>query len=103
MRNQPPLQDIDPEKLVVIRRIRKLMDFWRIQPHELRGLPVAAPPPAAQVPVRYRHPVSGLCWDGQGSQPEWLRMALLREGYTVEELRRGLEPAPAPVEAGSPD
>lgn len=99
MRHQAPPGDIDPEKLVVIRKIRKLMDFWSIQPHELRGRPAAVQRATAPVEVRYRHPVSGQCWDGRGSQPEWLRMALLREGYTVEELRPGPEPSPAPVAA----
>lgn len=100
MRHQDPLPDIDPEKLVVIRKIRRLMEFWRIQPHELRGRPVASPGNAAVVGIRYRHPVSGLSWDGRGSQPEWLRLALLREGYTVEELRRHAQvAAPQPEEA----
>ena len=80
---------VPPEKLAAIRTIRKLMDFWLIEPHELRGVPVRpAPAPAPVQPsVRYRHPLSGDTWDGQGTQPEWLRAALLREGYTVEELR----------------
>lgn len=99
MRHQVSPGDIDPDKLVVIRKIRKLMDFWRIQPHELRGRPTAVPQVAATAQVRYRHPVSGQCWDGLGSQPEWLRLALLREGYTVEELRPGREPSPASVAA----
>ncbi len=37
---------------------------------------------------RYRHPRSGQSWDGHGRQPQWLRDALLCEGYTVDALRR---------------
>lgn len=79
--------DEDPEKQVAIRKILKLMEFWQIQPHELRGKPVFAPPPGPSQ-VRYRHPITGMTWDGVGGQPDWLRMALLKEGYTVDELRR---------------
>jgi DNA-binding protein H-NS len=83
--------DEDPEKQVAIRKILKLMEFWQIQPHELRGKPVFEPAPSASAEVRYRHPISGMTWDGVGSQPDWLRMALLKEGYTVDELRRAVE------------
>ncbi|MEO8299258.1 MAG: H-NS family nucleoid-associated regulatory protein [Burkholderiales bacterium] len=80
---------VPAEKLAAIRTIRKLMDFWQIDPYELRGVVVRpAPAPApAQPALRYRHPISGDAWDGRGSQPDWLRAALLREGYTVDELR----------------
>jgi DNA-binding protein H-NS len=81
--------DFPPEKLAALLKIRKLMDFWRITPGELRHAPrPVAPPAPAPAPYRYRHPRTLLGWDGQGAQPAWLRMALLREGYTVEELRR---------------
>jgi DNA-binding protein H-NS len=76
-----------PEKLAAMRNIRRLMAFWHIEPHELHGVPVQAPRPVPERP-RYRHPVSHEEWAGEGPQPEWLRNALLREGYTVEELRR---------------
>ncbi|PXW98692.1 H-NS histone family protein [Sphaerotilus hippei] len=90
----------DPEKVVAIRRIRKLMEFWRISPHELRGLPTPVARPELLPVVRYRHPLTGRTWDGEGGQPQWLREALIKEGYTVEELRRcaraseGLESSP---------
>lgn len=93
MKNQDSKTFDDPDKLVVIRKIRKLMDFWQIRPHELRGKPVEIPVIPAPAVVRYRHPVSGMTWDGVGSQPAWLREALLREGYTVEELRRAVQDA----------
>lgn len=77
-----------PEKLAAIRTIRKLMDFWRIEPAEIGPVPLAPPPPRPAAPaVRYRHPVSGDQWDGVGPQPDWLKRALLKEGYTVDELR----------------
>jgi DNA-binding protein H-NS len=42
---------------------------------------------AAPAPVRYRHPVLGLTWDGRGVQPQWLRDAVLQEGYLLHQLR----------------
>jgi DNA-binding protein H-NS len=75
----------DAERTAAIRKIRKLMDFWRILPAELRGRP--APQPSQVTEVRYRHPITQQVWDGQGAQPQWLRDALIREGYTVDELR----------------
>ncbi|MFM2052801.1 MAG: hypothetical protein RL456_838 [Pseudomonadota bacterium] len=92
-----PEHDDSAERTAAIRKIRKLMDFWRIEPHELRGRAVVAAPVEAPPVVRYRHPRSGEVWDGQGAQPQWLREALLREGYTVDELRRAAqEPANEP-------
>ncbi|RZS58076.1 H-NS family nucleoid-associated regulatory protein [Sphaerotilus mobilis] len=82
--------DADLEKLAAIRKIRRLMEFWKIEPEELAGVPVSAAPVVRRrvvAEVRYRHPVSGETWDGLGSQPDWLRQALIREGYTVDELR----------------
>ena len=86
------MADKTPEQEAAIRSIRKLMDFWQIAPDELH-VPMAeaaisapvAPRPA--VTTKYRHPVTGDAWDGVGRQPEWLRLALTREGYMVEELR----------------
>lgn len=97
--------DDPPEKLALIRTIRKLMAFWQIEPGELdTGLPAPPPPPprpkrVAALP-RYRHPISGLHWNGEGMQPEWLRDALLREGYTVDELRRCATEAAEAAESG---
>lgn len=89
--------DDDVEKIAAIRKIRKLMDFWRITPAELRGRPkpVVGASPAE---IRYRHPVTAEVWDGLGPQPQWLRHALTKEGYTVEELRR-LAPQACATEA----
>ena len=37
--------------------------------------------------VTHRHPVTGQTWNGVGAQPEWLRNALLTEGYRPDDLR----------------
>lgn len=77
-----------------VRRIRFLMDFYKIDPRELvesSHAPPAEQVAAAPLPPKYRHPVSGETWDGVGRQPPWLRDALLREGCTVYELRVDLE------------
>jgi DNA-binding protein H-NS len=86
--------DYPPEKLAALRTVRKLVEFWNISPQELRGPlpPAPAPPTPATLPVRYRHPVSGETWDGQGEHPAWLREALLKQGYTVDELKRAVTP-----------
>jgi DNA-binding protein H-NS len=76
------------EKAAVLHRIRMLMEFWGITPEELEAeLPPPAPPPATPLAVKYRHPESGETWDGCGAHPQWLRDALLKEGFTVEQLR----------------
>ncbi len=87
--------DYPPEKLAALRTVRKLVEFWNITPQELRGPlpPSPSPAPAGSLPIRYRHPVSGETWDGQGEHPEWLREALLKQGYTVDELKRAVTQA----------
>lgn len=78
------------EQEAVLRSILKLIDFWDISPEELQfDAPVREPMPAEpqSTGTKYRHPISGETWDGVGSQPQWLRLALTKEGYTVEELR----------------
>lgn len=78
------------EQEAVLRSVRKLIDFWQIEAEELAGIPAPVPraePVQAAPAHRYKHPITGACWDGSGGQPAWLREALTREGYTVEELR----------------
>ena len=77
------------QRAAVIHRIRTLMEYWSITPEDLERAPEHKQngSPAAPPEVKYRHPVSGETWDGVGSHPEWLRNALLKEGYTVQELR----------------
>lgn len=82
---------LTPEQQAVVRSIRKLVDFWHIQADEIDigPQPVRAPEPPPVVPrgPKYRHPITYQTWDGEGVQPQWLKEALTREGYTVEELR----------------
>ena len=87
--------DYPPEKLAALRTVRKLVEFWNITPQELRAPLPPAPPAAPLAPsaIRYRHPVSGETWDGQGEHPAWLREALLKQGYTVDELKRAVTQA----------
>lgn len=83
-----PRDDLTPEQQAALTLVLQLVDFWRIEPHELTGpMPVRVVDDRPR-PPRYRHPVSGETWDGQGAHPDWLRSALLKEGYTVDELRR---------------
>ncbi|MEY4764619.1 MAG: hypothetical protein RI907_1292 [Pseudomonadota bacterium] len=85
---------LTPEQQAVVRSVRKLIDFWQITPRELgagREKVSASRPVAVQVEtpktLKYRHPRTGETWDGEGSQPQWLREALTKQGYTVEELK----------------
>ena len=78
------------EQEAILRSVRKLVSFWQITADELDGIPepVRVEVVAKAAPVsKYRHPYSGETWNGEGSQPQWLREALTREGFTVEELR----------------
>lgn len=79
------------ERAAVIARIDALMEYWGITVADLEGeTPPEAPVPAAAPrPIRYRHPVTGDTWDGDGPHPDWLRSALLKEGYRLDELRPG--------------
>lgn len=91
------------EQEAVLRSIKKLLQFWQISPDEL-GLEesetivrkVEPPPPPAG--PKYQHPHTGETWDGQGSQPAWIREALTKEGFTVEELRLALPEIPSSPE-----
>jgi DNA-binding protein H-NS len=85
-----PVERTSPRhRAAVIRRIRTLMEFWGITERELQKA-TPRPRPVAQTPleVKYRHPIAGDTWNGHGPQPDWLRRALLREGFTVDELRQ---------------
>ena len=78
------------EQEAVLRSVRKLIDFWQIEAHELSGIPEPiVQPVVSREPSgpKYRHPITAQTWDGEGAQPPWLREALTREGYTVQELR----------------
>lgn len=78
------------EQQAVVRSIRQLVDFWQITADELgTDAPVvrSAPVPEVVSGPKYRHPHTGETWDGVGLQPQWLKDALIREGFLVEELR----------------
>ena len=83
---EPPAPLTRRERSAVLARIHALMEYWGITLEDL----LADPSPQAPLeppPVKYRHPVTGETWDGQGPHPDWLRRALLQEGLRVEELR----------------
>lgn len=88
------------ERAAVMARIEALMEFWGITVEDLLApTPESeAPPPPSPLPVKYRHPVTGDTWDGQGPHPDWLRRALLQEGMRVDELKpaEALPPGPIP-------
>lgn len=72
-----------------------LIEFWKIRPSELRMAvpksvePDPAAPDASGAPSvpKYRHPLTGETWDGIGSQPDWLKHALLKEGFRPQDVR----------------
>ena len=72
------------QRRIALDQCRQLIDFWNINSREIRDATLA---PTAPLPPKYRHPIEGHTWDGEGSQPEWLKRALIKEGYTVSELR----------------
>lgn len=81
---------LTPEQQAAVASLRSIVQFWGITYEELTcELPKAeaAEPVANQAIIKYRHPVSGLTWDGEGLQPDWLKRALVQEGYRVVELR----------------
>lgn len=95
----PPEPDVDPSELraSALRQARRLVEFYRITAEELtdEGHPCNSPEPeqgstgrsvAQERPVKYRHPATGETWDGVGPHPDWMRQALLKDGYRVAEL-----------------
>lgn len=90
-----------------LSKIKFLCEYWRITDTELARIGVQAQKirqkllareaklsQAAQVAqatpipqIKYRHPIFDYRWDGSGPQPAWIKEALIKEGYTVEELR----------------
>lgn len=88
MPNSVEMQDPvwEARRRAALNAARTLVEFWGITPEQIARAPAPRIDPHASEP-RYRHPVHGYTWDGEGSQPQWLKDALIREGYTVEELR----------------
>jgi DNA-binding protein H-NS len=90
------------QRAAIIHRIRTLMEFWGITVTQLRHFKAKPPVQAPAASPKYRHPTTGATWDGQGPQPEWLRNALLKEGFTVEHLRQASAAATGlPTEGGT--
>ncbi len=89
------------EQQAVVRSIRQLVDFWQISANELGSNAPVHRPKIVEEPSagpKYRHPHTGETWDGVGLQPQWLKDALIREGFLVDELR-----VPQSAEAASPE
>jgi DNA-binding protein H-NS len=91
--------DVDRSELraSALRQARRLVEFYRITAEELTDVqpPCNSSEPAAGEsdgsvaqtrPVKYRHPITGETWDGVGPHPDWMRQALLKDGYRVAEL-----------------
>lgn len=77
------------ERNAVVARIHALMEYWGITVADLlEGEPTVEPPARPKpLAIKYRHPVTGDTWDGEGAHPDWLRRALLHEGLRVDELK----------------
>ena len=75
---------------VGVQALHALKAFLHDQVDDLEALRLQRRRAVAPMPrtVRYRHPVSGCTWDGQGHQPQWLRDALLHEGWLLIDLRQ---------------
>ena len=76
-------------------RARQLVQFWEMTERELTTPERRVAP--IPLEVKYRHPKTGEEWDGAGDQPQWLRQALLKEGYLLSELAPGAAGVPAPA------
>jgi DNA-binding protein H-NS len=80
----------------VIRELRQLVELYSLTPHELEGQTRSQSDSSwsatndevrKPVGIKYRHPVTGRTWSGEGAHPDWLRKALLHDGYTVAQLK----------------
>lgn len=91
MRSISASRNLSREQRAVLARIQQICEFWDIEPNELHGqhTPVVEKPVVPVSTIKYRHPVTGETWNGEGAHPEWLRQALLKEGYRVAELVPG--------------
>ena len=93
----------EKRRQIALERIRALMAMWHISVADLRQAqrePAGAPTAEATRPPKYVHPKTGESWDGTGTHPDWLRRALLKEGYTVAELAQAARDG-APVAASA--
>ncbi|NRF69637.1 H-NS histone family protein [Aquincola sp. S2] len=84
----PLRRTLSPEQRAALARIQGLIEYWQITADEIDAAPeVALPASPVSAAARYRHPTSGETWDGRGEHPEWLRRALLTEGYRVSDIK----------------
>lgn len=74
-------------RAIALHQIQQLVEFWCIELHELEG-PWNLPKPS-RPSIKYQHPLTGETWDGEGPQPGWLRQALLKDGYLLDEVKPG--------------
>jgi DNA-binding protein H-NS len=79
------VRSLTPAQRAALSRIEGLMEYWRISADEIEFGPAGTPSPR-KPRIKYQHPKTGETWDGEGQHPEWLRHALLKEGYMVSEL-----------------
>lgn len=87
-----PEVDLEALRASALRQARRLVDFYRITTEELEqaaGSGAKIEAAVVPAPVKYRHPVTGETWDGQGTHPQWMRQALLSDGYRVADLKVG--------------
>ena len=78
------------ERQSALRQAKQLVAAWDIKEHELTGRMPRGAARLHVVPslgIKYRHPLTGETWTGEGDQPDWLRKALIQDGYRVEELK----------------
>lgn len=85
--NAEVLRQRAAKRKIVLHQLRQLVQYWDITEQELRSGGKHDGMSAPSETVRYRHPVSGETWSGEGPQPLWLKAALVKEGYRVDELR----------------
>lgn len=84
--SDPANRDLSAEQRAAIATCKKLVEFWSITSEELQ-LTALDVPVRVIAPPKYKHPKTDDVWDGEGAQPDWLKVALTKEGYTVQELR----------------
>lgn len=80
-----------------IDTIKHLIASYDLQPEDIGmpALPKKNTRPSAPRPVKYRDPVSGETWTGQGKTPRWLE-GKNREDYRIRPVTEpSAEPAPA--------
>ena len=78
-------RELQERQRALAERVREVQELMEAHGISLEDIIDAGPDDPSR--VTHRHPVSGLTWNGLGPQPQWLRDALLSEGYRPSELR----------------